>query len=110
MLPQPGIDTLGCPWAALADRSRLHTTGRNKALVSSPSLSFTSCSLPLPIRIIRDINEAAMPFLKRTEREAQNAAELETSASPVVEQRVTFMAIYLGLVASIGGFMFGMLM
>lgn len=51
-----------------------------------------------------------MPFLKRTEREAQNAAELETSASPVVEQRVTFMAIYLGLVASIGGFMFGMLM
>jgi MFS transporter, SP family, sugar:H+ symporter len=49
-----------------------------------------------------------MPFLKRREREAQNAAELEKTSSPSAnEQKVTFMAVYLGLVASIGGFMFG---
>ncbi|KAK4546412.1 hypothetical protein LTR36_002089 [Oleoguttula mirabilis] len=57
-----------------------------------------------------------MPFLKRTEREAQNAAELEKTSSPSHpgnpelpgdEQKITFLAIYLGLVASIGGFMFG---
>ncbi|KAK4554299.1 hexose transporter hxt5 [Recurvomyces mirabilis] len=48
-----------------------------------------------------------MPFLKRREREAQNAAELEKRPSADTEQRVTFMAVYLGLVASIGGFMFG---
>ncbi|KAK5122097.1 hypothetical protein LTR85_004343 [Meristemomyces frigidus] len=57
-----------------------------------------------------------MPFLKRTEREAQNAAMLEKTSSPshpgnpelpADEQKITFLAIYLGLVASIGGFMFG---
>lgn len=57
-----------------------------------------------------------MPFLKRTEREAQNAAMLEKTSSPnhpgnpelpVDQQKITFLAVYLGLVASIGGFMFG---
>lgn len=56
-----------------------------------------------------------MPFLKRTEREASQAAELEKRTSPpgngelgaVSEQRITFLAVFLGLVASIGGFMFG---
>lgn len=47
-----------------------------------------------------------MPFLKRTEREAQHANQLEKTASPEpVGGKVTFMAVYLGLVASIGGFM-----
>ena len=56
-----------------------------------------------------------MPFLKRTEREASQAAELEKKVSPVPgngelpvpQQRVTFQAVFLGLVVSIGGFMFG---
>ncbi|KAK4632057.1 High-affinity glucose transporter ght2 [Fulvia fulva] len=49
-----------------------------------------------------------MPFLKRTEREAQHANQLEKTASPEpVGGKVTFMAVYLGLVASIGGFIFG---
>lgn len=50
-----------------------------------------------------------MPFFnKRRERDAQNAAEVEkTLTPPATEQRVTFLAVYLGLVASIGGFMFG---
>lgn len=50
-----------------------------------------------------------MPFLKRTEREAQQANQLEKAPSPNVAdgQKVTFMAVFLGLVASIGGFMFG---
>ncbi|KAF2216329.1 hypothetical protein CERZMDRAFT_93624 [Cercospora zeae-maydis SCOH1-5] len=50
-----------------------------------------------------------MPFLKRTEREAQQANQLEKAPSPNAAegQKVTFMAVFLGLVASIGGFMFG---
>lgn len=54
-----------------------------------------------------------MPFLKRTEREADNANQLEKKpsdnapAAPQTEQKVTFIAVFLGLVASIGGFMFG---
>ena len=61
-----------------------------------------------------------MPFLKRTERDADNAAQLEKTSSPLTnpahagnnelsasEQKVTFIAVFLGLVASIGGFMFG---
>ncbi|KAF7194439.1 Hexose transporter 2 [Pseudocercospora fuligena] len=49
-----------------------------------------------------------MPFLKRTEREAQHANQLEKAPSPAASgQRVTFAAVFLGLVASIGGFMFG---
>lgn len=57
-----------------------------------------------------------MPFLKSFEREAQEAARLEKRPSspnpghdelPVTSQKVTFLAVYLGLVASIGGFMFG---
>ena len=51
-----------------------------------------------------------MPFLKRHEREAHKAAQLEKTSSPphpATEQKVTFIAVYLGLVASIGGFMFG---
>jgi SP family sugar:H+ symporter-like MFS transporter len=61
-----------------------------------------------------------MPFLKRTERDADNAAQLEKTSSPLAngahagnnelsasEQKVTFIAVFLGLVASIGGFMFG---
>lgn len=49
-----------------------------------------------------------MPFLKRTEREAQQANQLEKAPSPVIAtgQKVTFLAVYLGLVASIGGFMY----
>ena len=49
-----------------------------------------------------------MPFLKRTEREAQQANQLEKAPSPGAAdgQKVTFLAVYLGLVASIGGFMF----
>jgi SP family sugar:H+ symporter-like MFS transporter len=61
-----------------------------------------------------------MPFLKRTERDADNAAQLEKTSSPLTnpahagnnelsgsDQKVTFIAVFLGLVASIGGFMFG---
>ncbi|KAF2763918.1 general substrate transporter [Teratosphaeria nubilosa] len=58
-----------------------------------------------------------MPFLgKRAEREAQEAATLEKTGSPthpmnpelpVSNQKVTFLAVFLGIVASIGGFMFG---
>ncbi|TKA29233.1 hypothetical protein B0A50_03743 [Salinomyces thailandicus] len=56
-----------------------------------------------------------MPFLKRAEREAQNASTLEKTSSPnhpsnaelPSEQKVTILAVSLGLVASIGGFMFG---
>ncbi|KAK6433112.1 hexose transporter hxt5, partial [Oleoguttula sp. CCFEE 5521] len=56
-----------------------------------------------------------MPFLKRTENDASQAAQLEKKASPTPgngelpapTQRITFLAIFLGLVASIGGFMFG---
>ncbi|CAK3862422.1 glucose transporter HXT5 [Lecanosticta acicola] len=54
-----------------------------------------------------------MTFLKRTEREADNANQLEKKPSdnaptaPPTEQKVTFLAVFLGLVASIGGFMFG---
>lgn len=56
-----------------------------------------------------------MPFLKRTEREAQNADTLEKTGSPShpgnpelpSQQKVTALAVCLGLVASIGGFMFG---
>ncbi|KAK5137307.1 hypothetical protein LTR08_000277 [Meristemomyces frigidus] len=58
-----------------------------------------------------------MQFLKRTEQEAQNPAMLEktgspsrpgnSEAAPGEKQKITFIAIYLGLVASIGGFMFG---
>jgi SP family sugar:H+ symporter-like MFS transporter len=49
-----------------------------------------------------------MPFLKRTEREAQHANQLEKAPSPPgTGQKVTFIAVFLGLVASIGGFMFG---
>lgn len=46
-----------------------------------------------------------MGFLKRSEQTAQ----LETApvAAPVTAQKVTFIAVWLGLVASIGGFMFG---
>lgn len=51
-----------------------------------------------------------MPFLgKRTEREAQQANQLEKAPSPptaAAGQKVTFLAVYLGLVASIGGFMY----
>lgn len=49
-----------------------------------------------------------MPFLKRTEREAQQANQLEKAPSPIngSGQKVTFLAVYLGLVASIGGFMY----
>lgn len=59
-----------------------------------------------------------MPFLKRTEREANQAAQLEKTSSPIAngahagnnelsasDQKVTFMAVFLGCVASIGGFM-----
>jgi SP family sugar:H+ symporter-like MFS transporter len=52
-----------------------------------------------------------MPFLKHTEREAQHANQLEaldkapSHAAP--RQKVTFIAVFLGLVASVGGFMFG---
>jgi SP family sugar:H+ symporter-like MFS transporter len=47
-----------------------------------------------------------MPFLKRTEREAQHANQLEKAPSPAAAsgQKVTFLAVFLGLVASIGGF------
>lgn len=61
-----------------------------------------------------------MPFLKRREREADNAAQLEKTSSPLAnpahagmnelgasDQKITFIAVFLGLVASIGGFMFG---
>jgi SP family sugar:H+ symporter-like MFS transporter len=61
-----------------------------------------------------------MPFLKRTEREANEAAQLEKTSSPMTnpahagnnelsgsDQKITFIAVFLGLVASIGGFMFG---
>ena len=61
-----------------------------------------------------------MPFLKRTEREANEAAQLEKTSSPLAnpahagnnelsgsDQKITFIAVFLGLVASIGGFMFG---
>jgi SP family sugar:H+ symporter-like MFS transporter len=45
-----------------------------------------------------------MGFLKRSEQ----ANQLETTGpSPVANQKVTFIAVWLGLVASIGGFMFG---
>jgi SP family sugar:H+ symporter-like MFS transporter len=44
-----------------------------------------------------------MGFLKRSEQ----ANQLETAATPVANQKVTFIAVWLGLVASIGGFMFG---
>lgn len=49
-----------------------------------------------------------MPFLKRTERESQQANQLEKAPSPTAGagQKVTFLAVYLGLVASIGGFMY----
>lgn len=59
-----------------------------------------------------------MPFLKRTEREANQAAQLEKTSSPLAnpahagnnelsasEQKVTFIAVLLGLVASMGGYM-----
>lgn len=46
-----------------------------------------------------------MGFLKRSD---QNADKLETApAAPATAQKVTFIAVWLGLVASIGGFMFG---
>ncbi|KAK4888680.1 hexose transporter hxt5 [Elasticomyces elasticus] len=51
-----------------------------------------------------------MHFLgKRSEREAGNASELEKrdSPPPSERQKVTFMAVFLGLVASVGGFLFG---
>lgn len=52
-----------------------------------------------------------MPFLKRPERAAQEAAELEKTSTPpsvaAAHQKVTFLACLLGFVASIGGFMFG---
>ncbi|KAK5119102.1 hypothetical protein LTR62_000313 [Meristemomyces frigidus] len=48
-----------------------------------------------------------MPFLKRREHEAHNASMVEKTPSSGNEQKITFMAVYLGLVASIGGFMFG---
>lgn len=50
-----------------------------------------------------------MPFFKRTEQEAQNANQLEKAPTPTdgAGQKVTFIAVFLGLVASIGGFMFG---
>lgn len=50
-----------------------------------------------------------MPFLKRTEQEAQRANQLEEvpSISPMPGEKITFLAVFLGLVASIGGFMFG---
>jgi len=56
-----------------------------------------------------------MPFLKRREQEGQNAATLEKSVDPNLpanpelpaQQKVTFIAVFMGLVASIGGFMFG---
>ncbi|KAI6801740.1 general substrate transporter [Hortaea werneckii] len=56
-----------------------------------------------------------MPFLKRREQEGQNAATLEKSIDPNLpanpelpaQQKVTFIAVFMGLVASIGGFMFG---
>jgi len=59
-----------------------------------------------------------MPFLKRREREADEAAQLEKTSSPLAntaragnnelsasDQKITFIAVFLGLVASIGGFM-----
>jgi len=56
-----------------------------------------------------------MPLFKRNEHEAQGVAELEKRNSPhpgnpelpIAEQKITFLAVFLGLVASIGGFMFG---
>ena len=53
-----------------------------------------------------------MPFFKRTERDALQANQVEDASSSVrvvgeARERVTAWAIYLGLVASIGGFMFG---
>ncbi|KAK8220076.1 hexose transporter hxt5 [Zalaria obscura] len=53
-----------------------------------------------------------MPFFsKRTETEAQNATMVDNvtpgNAELPTQSRVTFMACFLGLVASIGGFMFG---
>ncbi|SMQ48219.1 unnamed protein product [Zymoseptoria tritici ST99CH_3D1] len=45
-----------------------------------------------------------MGLLKRSE----NANQLETAGpTPIANQKVTFIAVWLGLVASIGGFMFG---
>lgn len=53
-----------------------------------------------------------MPFFsKRTEREASVAATIESTTGnhelPAPAGKVTFTAVFLGLVASIGGFMFG---
>jgi SP family sugar:H+ symporter-like MFS transporter len=53
-------------------------------------------------------------FTKRTEQEAQQAAMVEKSGAdvpmqqtPIVATKAPFVAWFLGLVASIGGFMFG---
>lgn len=56
-------------------------------------------------------------FSKKTERQASVAATIERTSSNELgnagnhelpsEGKVTFMAVWLGLVASIGGFMFG---
>ncbi|KAH0335138.1 general substrate transporter, partial [Aureobasidium melanogenum] len=50
-------------------------------------------------------------FSKRTETEAMTAGQVESTANnhelPAPAGKVTFMAVFMGLVASIGGFMFG---
>lgn len=50
-------------------------------------------------------------FSKRTETEAMTAGQVESTAGnhelPAPAGKVTFMAVFMGLVASIGGFMFG---
>lgn len=48
-----------------------------------------------------------MGFLKRSEQPAQALETVPVAAAPVTAQKVTFLAVWLGLVASIGGFMFG---
>jgi MFS transporter, SP family, sugar:H+ symporter len=50
-----------------------------------------------------------MGFLKRHTAHAEkaNGEASDSDASLAAEQKVTFKAIWLGVVASIGGFMFG---
>lgn len=53
-----------------------------------------------------------MPFLKKNashgeKREEGVAGPSTATDNPVAHQKVTFIAVFLGVVASIGGFMFG---
>ncbi|KAK3315241.1 general substrate transporter [Apodospora peruviana] len=49
-----------------------------------------------------------MPFFNKSAPKGAVAPKPEAAASPLVsEQKITFIAIWLGMVASVGGFMFG---